>query len=310
MHKLQLKGQTKMKAITPLSLFICCWLLWGCSASQKPATRPSEDNFLSEVRYLISNKEKKLYKKLPPAERAAFIEAFWRIRDPDPTTEENEIKEEYYKRIDEANALFREGSAGWLSDRGRIYILIGEPDRRDVFPSGYSFYEPPVEVWFYGFYTIVFVDYDRENVYRLSTSSAQKLNTINLTQMRFKHEGLQEELNAFSFSLSFKNEKGQNNLLIKAPLNGIALTGSPDKMQYSTQLKVTLTISDDSGRNVVEKNDQIDITVSANEFLKENSHYSFNIPLDLNPGLYRAVLYLENQTDKKKKGQSLTFRIR
>src|SRR2546422_3305261 len=45
---------------------------------------------------------------------------------------ENEALEAYFRRIQVANQRFREaGDPGWLTDRGEVFITLGEPD--DVF---------------------------------------------------------------------------------------------------------------------------------------------------------------------------------
>ena len=63
-------------------------------------------------------------------EREQFIEQFWLRRDPDPDTDANEYREEYYQRIAYANEHFSSGIPGWKTDRGRIYIMFGPPDGR------------------------------------------------------------------------------------------------------------------------------------------------------------------------------------
>jgi GWxTD domain-containing protein len=67
---------------------------------------------------------------LPPAERAAAWQRFWRATDPNPLTPENEALDQYFARVRIANQRFRdEGVAGWLTDRGEVFITIGEPDQ-------------------------------------------------------------------------------------------------------------------------------------------------------------------------------------
>ncbi len=75
-------------------------------------------------------------------ERDQFIEAFWQRRDPTPDTEENEFKEEHYRRIAYANEHFAAGIPGWKTDRGRIYIVFGPADEIDSHPSGGSVRAP------------------------------------------------------------------------------------------------------------------------------------------------------------------------
>ncbi|MCU0275704.1 MAG: GWxTD domain-containing protein [Acidobacteria bacterium] len=120
--------------------------------------------FLSVVRYIISGTERRLYLEMPKDERPAFIAEFWQRRDPDPGTEENEFKTEHLRRIEEATRLFTVGRPGWLSDRGKTYIVLGPPDLREKFerrgagnPLGVT-----CEIWHYPGFPVVFVD-PREN---------------------------------------------------------------------------------------------------------------------------------------------------
>jgi GWxTD domain-containing protein len=98
-----------------------------------------------DVVYIISDDERKAFKQLSnDEERDQFIEAFWQRRDPTPDTEENEFKEEHYRRIEYANEHFAAGIPGWKSDRGRMYIMYGPADEIDSHPSGGT-YQRPIE---------------------------------------------------------------------------------------------------------------------------------------------------------------------
>jgi GWxTD domain-containing protein len=98
-----------------------------------------------DVGYIISDEERAAFKKLNnDEERETFIENFWLRRDPSPDTEENEFKEEHYRRIAYANEHFASGIPGWKTDRGRIYITFGPPDEIEDHSSG-GFYERPPE---------------------------------------------------------------------------------------------------------------------------------------------------------------------
>jgi len=90
-----------------------------------------------DVRWIISGEELQAFKQLSnDEERDAFIEQFWLRRDPTPDTEENEFKEEHYRRIAYANEHFAAGVPGWRTDRGRIYIVWGPADEVESHPSG------------------------------------------------------------------------------------------------------------------------------------------------------------------------------
>jgi GWxTD domain-containing protein len=99
-----------------------------------------------DVRWIITPEELTAFKALSnDEERDAFIENFWQRRDPTPDTEENEFKEEHYRRIAYANEHFASGRAGWRTDRGRIYIVFGPPDEIESHPSGGTYNRPMEE---------------------------------------------------------------------------------------------------------------------------------------------------------------------
>ena len=98
-----------------------------------------------DVVYIITDEEKTAFHRLATdEEREQFIEQFWLRRDPTPDTEENEFKEEHYRRIAYTNDHYASGIPGWKTDRGRIYIIYGAPDEIESHPSGGT-YERPME---------------------------------------------------------------------------------------------------------------------------------------------------------------------
>jgi GWxTD domain-containing protein len=112
---------------------------------QKELETPYKKWLNEDVGYIISDEEKQAWKRLATDdERQQFIEQFWLRRDPTPDTEENEFKEEHYRRIAYANERFASGIPGWKTDRGRIYIMYGPPDEIEDHSSGGT-YERPME---------------------------------------------------------------------------------------------------------------------------------------------------------------------
>jgi GWxTD domain-containing protein len=98
-----------------------------------------------DVVYIITDSERKAFKQLSnDEERDQFIESFWQRRNPNPDSEDNEYKDEHYRRIEYANDHFGAGIPGWRTDRGRIWIKFGKPDEIDSHPSGGS-YQRPIE---------------------------------------------------------------------------------------------------------------------------------------------------------------------
>jgi GWxTD domain-containing protein len=103
-----------------------------------------------EVTYIITPFEKNVFLQLETdREREAFIKAFWKNRDPNLTTVENEFKIEHYRRFKYANEILGKGTptAGWRTDMGRIYILLGEPNQIQRYENTQELY--PIIVWFY-----------------------------------------------------------------------------------------------------------------------------------------------------------------
>ncbi len=166
----------------------------------KPELKKAYKDWLEkDVTYIITEEERKAFKKLATDdEREKFIEEFWRRRDPDPDTDENEFKEEYYERVAYANEHFASGIPGWKSDRGRIWIMYGKPDERETHPSGGTYerqsYEGggstttyPFETWFYRYLPgvgsgveIEFVDPTGSGEYRIARNPNEKDALLNI----------------------------------------------------------------------------------------------------------------------------------
>jgi GWxTD domain-containing protein len=147
----------------------------------------------TDVAYIISDDERQAFHRLSnDEEREQFIEQFWLRRDPTPDTEENEFKEEHYRRIAYVNERFASGIPGWKTDRGMIYIKYGPPDEIESHPSGGSYQRPieqgggstttyPFETWRYRYIdgigtnvVIEFVDQTMTGEYRMTIDPQEK----------------------------------------------------------------------------------------------------------------------------------------
>jgi len=167
-----------------------------------PSTQAQKKNELAsgystwvtqDVAYIITGEERHAWNQLgTDDEREQFVEQFWLRRDPTPGTDENEYKEEHYRRIAYANEHFASGIPGWRTDRGRIYIRFGPPDEIDSHPSGGSYQRPaaegggetstyPFEIWRYRHLdnvgedvNVEFVDPTVSGEYRLTMDPCEK----------------------------------------------------------------------------------------------------------------------------------------
>lgn len=181
----------------PLLVLACFHPVAFAFQDDQVAAEESQDYYKKwldeDVKYIITDDERSVFGKLQTdAEKDAFIEQFWRRRDPDPQTALNEYKEEYYRRIAYANEHFTAGLAGWKTDRGMIYIKYGKPDDIDDHPGGSTYVRPswegggitevyPFQTWRYNYIEgvgtnveIEFVDTYGGNLYRFSNDPQEK----------------------------------------------------------------------------------------------------------------------------------------
>jgi len=291
-------------------LFLFLALLFSCSSARLEKSLNSEEKeFLSYVRYIITREERKAFLNLPPSERKAFIEEFWKKRDPNPETEENEYKDEFFKRIEEAKHLFGR-STGWLQDRGRIYVLIGPPDQREVYPRGIDFYGKPTEIWYYGFYRLVFIDNGWNGNYQLEPQSAQLIAQINVTQIALRPRAeTKKERAFFDFDLQIQKTAEEKHFCqIKVPYRNIWLSAKGDKLQ--TTLEATLAVFDSKEKKVWEEKTTYPISLSKEE-LKDlaDKDYLIEIQLPLASGAYQLEAVLKNMTDESRATRKIKFTV-
>jgi GWxTD domain-containing protein len=125
--------------------------------------------------------EKSLYKNADLNGKKEVLKRFWDKRDPTPDTRYNEFKEEAFRRFAYANQKFSvnliDKTDGWKTDRGRVYMLYGQPDDIDYRPSSADI--EPYERWVYynypkqGTIYFIFVDETGYGNYTLKHSTAK-----------------------------------------------------------------------------------------------------------------------------------------
>ncbi len=275
-------------------------LLCACSLGRLPKDlAPEERDFLSHVRYIISGKERQEFLRLPASERPRFIEEFWERRDPNPATEENEFKVRYLKRIEEAKHLFTEGgTSGWLTDRGRIYILLGPPEQRETYPRGTSIYGLPLEIWHYGFYQIRFVDTRWNGNFELDPGSAQLLAEINAAQTSLQPRPREREkdpaLGDFGLDIRILGERSQL-AVVSVPVRDVWF--SLESGIFKTTFELVWEVHDAEGVKIGQgrRTSPLELT---DEELKgiEGREVRLEFPLELAPGVYQMTITLRNPT--------------
>src|SRR5437879_941833 len=98
-----------------------------------------------DVTYIISPDERNAFLQLDTnEEHDQSSEECWPLRKTTPALNENDFKEEQYRRIAYANEHFASGIPGWKTDRGRMYIMWGPADEVESHPTGGT-YDRPME---------------------------------------------------------------------------------------------------------------------------------------------------------------------
>ncbi|MBI1939822.1 MAG: GWxTD domain-containing protein [Ignavibacteriales bacterium] len=145
------------------------------------------DRMFLEAKYIATQSEIDRYKSLDSLNaKRNFLLNFWKGRDLDISTTQNEFQIDYMRRAEYANQHFKHANKeGFLSDRGRIYITYGEPDQRDIYPNESNL--KPYEVWFYnqieGGVSFVFGDISGFGNYELLHSTKRgEVSDINYMQ--------------------------------------------------------------------------------------------------------------------------------
>ena len=113
--------------------------------------KTAPDQMIEQVKLIAPREwEKKIDQAADADEKKALIDRFWQQRDPTPDTSVNELKTEFFRRVDFANRHFAEiqaGRQGWETDRGHVYIKNGPPTDVEKHPTEWGM--PSAEIWYY-----------------------------------------------------------------------------------------------------------------------------------------------------------------
>ncbi len=324
---------TKNSLAASLSLLlIFCVLLNAASCRYyvlEKNLNPDDADFISKVRYLISEKERRVFLEIPNDDKKAWIEEFWEQRDPDPGTEENELKMEYFNRIEKATEMFRtEPKPGWMTDRGRIYILFGPPMDKIFYPMGSGPQGKCGETWYYGGFPIAFIDENCTSQFKLITydlSGGREYNllymhALNLAQSR-SQQTIQGEQKFYNFIWRVKKtliqeSRVEGSVFIQVPYASIWFSDKNDKLV--TTLDLHLELQNSEGEVVWEFMESYSVETTEDELKKHKAQrYDIKVPfiltdeLDtLSEGGNRLIAYLVNQTGGEDLRKIMDFKIK
>jgi GWxTD domain-containing protein len=107
------------------------------------------DDIFSKSKYIASSLDIDKYNKINSTEsKREFLYNFWKEKDLDINTPENEFYKNYFGRVNLSSQRYGSlGRIGWKSDRGRVFIIYGEPSEIERYPNQVD--TKPYEIWYY-----------------------------------------------------------------------------------------------------------------------------------------------------------------
>lgn len=279
---------------------------------------PAHAEFLSKVGYIVTKEERKIFLELPASGRDDFIEEFWKRRDPDPDTERNEYRLEYEERVKRAGQLFHgEGRPGWLTDRGRIYILFGPPSERSTYPMDNAACR---EIWYYGAFPVIFVDEHCTGNFVMRAINLEHLQKLNIAQGYFQKTFSQDK-KFFDYEVTMLKmetaaEVYEGKIFVDIPYNTIWFTFKNGRLE--TGFNIRLVLSDESGTTLWEGQDTFPLSLEERE-LTENrkGRFRMEFPFLLDKDLgrlktqkLRLDISVKNATEGDELKKAVEFRLK
>ncbi|HPW17317.1 MAG TPA: GWxTD domain-containing protein [Candidatus Aminicenantes bacterium] len=271
---------------------------------------PSRAEFLGQVGYIITKAERKIFLELPDADRDDFIEEFWKRRDPDPDTAVNEYRLEYEDRVRRAGAMFHgEGRAGWLTDRGRIYILFGPPSERQTYPMDAAGFCR--EVWYYGSFPVLFIDEHCQGNFALRAINLEHLQELNIAQGRFQ-KTFDQAKRFFDYEVSMLKTAAsagvfEGKVFVDIPYNTIWFNFKDGRLL--TSFDVRLELSDESGAAVWRNEASFPLSLAEEELTRNRKgrfRMEFPLRIDKDPDrLIGRKLRLDVSVRSETEGEAL-----
>jgi GWxTD domain-containing protein len=107
------------------------------------------DKIFKESQYIAASNEIKQYESIQTLDgKRKFLYEFWKNRDTNPATSINEAYQDYMNRVQKCNERYSNmGREGWKTDRGRVFLIYGEPSEIERFPNQQN--TKPYEIWHY-----------------------------------------------------------------------------------------------------------------------------------------------------------------
>jgi len=274
------------KTVKTLLVMSMAMFLAGCTSTEKIALDPESRDFYETARLVMTEAERDIFNHLPDAEsRREFVTDFWAKRDPDPDTENNEFKEEFEKRLDYANKHFREGKKGWNTDRGRIYVYLGSPEKtEEIFPQPTADFRGSVIYWIYYRYDlgIEFTDERGIGTFTIAEIAGDLLGAIEAAKLGaiYRDDG-SDSKKFVNFDLAYEKEKRQ--FVLSLPIKRLNLRDEQGllKAEFEFEFEFFIYRPGAADKQIFKESRSF---AGRPEDLEKTKAISFSFPYNLGPG--------------------------
>lgn len=280
------------KSVANICLILFAFSLVNCGGGPKIELDPTSKVFYETARLIMTRQENKIFRHLPDKEsREEFIADFWAKRDPDRETEVNEFKEEFFRRIDYANNHFFEGPPGWKTDRGRMYVYFGAPDKTDQNPMSNV---QDIRGWIlwvyyrYGF-AVYFFDRRGDGQYNIEPTPAELgggiygdfTYALELARMGFLPKKDSRTEKFMNFKLEY--DKQDREFVVSLPTEALVFAEEEDILKLDMEFEFYIYKEETGTKERMEHTANFETTEEKVLNLEE---IVFSIPKELEPGKY------------------------
>jgi GWxTD domain-containing protein len=281
-----------LKTVANICLLPFVFSLMSCGGGPKFELDPTSRDFYETARLIMTRQENRIFRHLPDKEsREEFITDFWLKRDPDSETEENEFREEFFRRIEYANEHFFEGPPGWKTDRGRMYIYFGAPDRMDGSPMTNM---PGLRGWIlwvyyrYGF-AVYFFDRRGDGQYNIEPTPAELGGGLigdfsyAIEKARLGYIPQQDSMTEKFMNFDLEYDKQGKEVVISIPTEALVFDAEESLLQLDLDFEIFIYQEASGAKDRMQHTEHFE---ASEEEILNRKDIVFTIPKDLNPGKY------------------------
>ncbi len=264
-------------------------VVWGILAAGGAAAAekldPESEKFFSTARLIMTKEETRIWNRLPDKEsRQEFIADFWLKRDPDPDTPLNEYRMEFESRVEHASKRFREGVKGYNTDRGRVYVFMGPPDKfEEFFPQPGAPDRGSTIWWIYYDYQlgIEFADEKGNGTYKMREYTGDFFGAMDVFKLG-RNVRADDVFSKKFFKFEASYDRGSREIEVRIPTKSLMLRENDEgRMQVDLRFRFYLYPDEGKGKESFDEARSVVLTDAEREDRKE---VAFRFARDLKPG--------------------------